>query len=778
MTKIKAIFLWLTIANTNLLFAQQNNLAIRNNSLTATFNVAQKTFEVKDIATGIIFLRKGIAKDVAKAVSVSVTDPVFGKGQAIQLMKPDGGNYIMALYPQVPFLFIRETIANRGKETLELQKVSSCSFQVDLQKPVAGMKTLGTGGLHTPTDNPGSYVFLTTVWPQTREGVVTGWLTNERGSGVVFSDTSDSRVSIRPQIDYGRLLVQAGAQTPLETLLVGYFKDARVGEEEYAATIARHQHIQLPPRKAVYCTWYSEKNGGAGNEKSTDELTSFIAKSLKPYGLGVVQIDDEWQDGGNFNGPRRGFDRVKPNGPYPNGMTPTANIIKQNGLTAGIWWMPFSRNHQDPEYKDRQSWFARRLDGKPYETTWGGTSLDITNPQVQQHLAQTAKTLRNWGFNYFKMDGLWTGTVTEQVYINDGYKDDHIGNCKPLYDSSKTQIEAFRMGLKLLRNNVGKDVFFSGCCISQNMRSFGASIGLVNAMRVGPDYNHDGQTIRTGPLRASRLYFLNGRVWWNDPDPSIIRQSGTATADGACKGIGSLTRARLMPSWVALTGQFFLSSDWLPNLPEERLDIMKRCMLSHNGTARPVDAFDRTLPATWLATDKHTNVERNVIGLFNWDTTKQQIGCGTAWAGLKKNTAYYAFDFWENKVLPDIAKEFAFELPGESCKIIAVRAKANHPVLVSTSKHITQGMVDVKEETWSNATLSGKSELVGGDPYEMRIAGLADNGNWSPEKVDVTGLEGATIKILPVTEKGWVRVVIQSEKSGIAQWRIKFRNKV
>jgi hypothetical protein len=759
-----------------MLSAQQNKLTIQNQFLSAGFSPGLNAIEVKDLASGKAFLKKGMVQNVTGAVAESVTDAVFGKGQAIRLLKSDGGYYTIALYPYTPFLFIDETIVNKGSKKIELQKAQPFSFQVDIQAPVERLKTLGTGGLHAPADNPGSYVFLTTVDPSTREGVITGWLTNERGSGVVFSDTSDGRVGIHTQIDYGRLVIPAGRTISLETLVVGYFNDARLGEEAYADMIARYQHIQLPARKAVYCSWYSEKNGGAGNSVSTRELAQFTASKLKPFGLGVIQIDDQWQDGGMFNGPARGFDRAKPNGPYPKGMAFAATTIKENGLTAGIWWMPFARNHQAPEYKDRQSWFARRTDGTPYETKWGGTSLDLTNPQVQQHITQVAKTLHDWGFNYFKMDGLWTGTVTEQVYINDGYKDDHMGNYMPLYDSTKTQIEAFRTGLKLLRNAVGKDVFFSGCCVSQNMRSFGASMGLVDAMRVGPDFNHDGQSIRTGAIRASRLYFLNGRVWWNDPDPSIIRESGSATADGACKGIGSLTRARLLPSWVALSGQFFLSSDWLPDLPEERLEIMRRCMMSHSGIARPVDAFDKTLPAIWLAADKHSGVSRQVIGLFNWDTTSQQIGCATVWTGLERNTDYYAFDFWENKVLPTIRDSFAFELSGESCKIIAVRAKSIHPVLVSTSRHITQGMIDVKEETWKNATLSGTSELMGGDVYELRIAGLMDGGNWQVEKVDASSMEDeVTIKVLPVLEKGWVRIAIQSEKNGIVQWKVKFK---
>ena len=56
----------------------------------------------------------------------------------------------------------------------------------------------------------------------------------------------------------------------------------------------------------------------------------------------------------------------------------------------------------------------KRLDGTPYETVWGGTSLDLTNPNVKEHLLELARTLHGWGFNYFKMDGLWTGSVTSK----------------------------------------------------------------------------------------------------------------------------------------------------------------------------------------------------------------------------------------------------------------------------------------------------------------------------------------------------------------------------
>jgi hypothetical protein len=688
----------------------------------------------------------------------------------------------LELYDDIPFVFMRSGVGNFGKEPLDMKKVVPATFTLDLGKPADALRTMGTAGLTAPDKNPGSYLFLTLADPATRRGVVAGWLTQDRGSGVLFSSVKDGAVQFRAQIDYGHLRIpgipaapevkdENGiiAPTVFETLVIGIFDDARLGQEQFADAIAKHYKIKLRPQVAGYCTWYSDQHGAAGDEKSIVELAEFAAKELKPFGFSFVQIDDEWQDGGAYNGPRRGFDRVKPNGPYPHGMKPVAEKIEKLGLTAGIWFLPFARNHQDPEYKDRQDWFVKRDNGKPYETAWGGTSLDLTHPAVKAHLVQLIKTIHTWGYNYFKMDGLWTGTATEQLYVNDGYRDDHIGNNAPLHDPTKTNIEVFRDGLKLLREAAGPDVFFSGCNVSQNMRSLGGSIGLVDSMRIGPDNGQDWGGITTGPIRGSRLYFLNGRVWWNDPDPSYVRASIP------------LKHARLLTSWVAVSGAFNLNSDWIPGLPAERLDIMKRTMPAHGVTARPVDYFDAAMPSIWLVTDTRQAVRRDVLGLFNWEGKDRAIGCTARRAGLDPAKTYHAFDFWGNTPATSLRGEFKYDVPGQSCRVIAVRAAEGHPVLAGTSRHVTQGIVDVADEKWNEAAgeLGGTSRVVGNDPYELRVAGLNDGKKWKPASVAVSAEDaaaGVTISAKPAVpgEDGWLRVVIASPQSRPVKWAVKF----
>ncbi len=653
---------------------------IRNRHLEVRYDDATQSFAVKERRAGQTFLNRAKLEGEASV-----------KGSRM-IVAQANGTMTLELRGDQPFLFVTQEIKNAGAADQDIQRAVPLTFTLDLGKPAGELRTMGTGGLAKPDKNPGSYLFLACADPVTRRGVVAGWVTQDRGSGVLFSEVKEGAVNIKAQIDYGHLRIAAAGSAALETLAIGFFNDARIGLESYADLIRKQYQIRLRPPPAVYCSWYADKHGLAGDENSTVELAQFVARELKPFGLSVIQIDDQWQDGPELNGPRRGFDRVRPNGPYPHGMAPVAEQVDRQGLTFGLWWLPFGRNYQDPEYKDRQDWFVKREDGKPYDTSWGGTCLDLTHPEVQAQLARIAKLYRSWGVKYYKMDGLWTGAACEQIYVNDGYKDDHFGNNQPFRDPRVSNIESFRNGLKLLRQNAGDDVFFSGCCVAQNMREL-CAIGLVDSMRIGPDYNADGQGIRTGPIRGSRLYFLNGRVWWNDPDPAVVRGSGNAMG---IKPV-SLEAARLGASWVAISGQFFLDSDWLPDLPAERIEVLKRTLAHHNALARPVDYFDAELPGIWLLTAQ----PRHVLGLFNWENKPRTLASEAARAGLDGRTRYHAFDFWSNQPLPEIQRSFAFELPGESCRIIAIRPVEGHPVIVSTSRHVTQGAVDISGEKWA-----------------------------------------------------------------------------
>lgn len=755
---------------------------ISNDLITVAFDDTANTFSIADHgASGPFVVAGRLGGEVKQATVKPTTDPVFGEGRQLLVTLTDGSTSALELYPQLRFVLVRTNRNNPTASEIDLQQVVPATFTLNLAKPASALTTLGTGGLLPPAKNPGSYLFLSCADPATRDGVVAGFISQQRGSGVLFSSVKNDAVEITTRLDQGHLVLPPGQSTTLDTLAIGHFTDARLGCEQLADAIARQHQIQLRPKTAVYCSWYAEGpgHGRAGNPATTRELARFIAdRKLADYGLGVIQLDDGWQDGPQRGGPATEFARVSPQLNYRDGIAPVAKEVTDAGLTFGLWWLPFGRNHQEPLYQDKQDWFFKWPDGKPLrQRSFGGSCLDATHPAVREHLETLASTIRSWGVKYYKMDGLSAGAGVDHVYINDGYKADRFGESLPPHDRSKTQIEAMRLGLQTIRKGAGNDVFFSGCCAVQNMRIYAGSIGLVDSMRVGPDFNHDGEGIRSGPLRGSRMYFLNGKVWWNDPDPTKVRTSnGSCEGDPSINGGVTLEQARLTSSWVSLSNQFYLISDWLPYLPEERIDILKRTMAGHHAITRPVDFFDNSLPNTWLVTDTASGVRRDVIGVFNFYNTPLKVSHTFEKLGLDPAKTYHAYDFWSNQPLADLGGSYQDTIPANSCRVIALRAVENRPLLLSTSSHVTQGMVDVSNETWATNTLSGISTVIANDPYELRIR-VPDG--WALDQANATAgsAKDRSAELTPgaVSSPGLARISFTRPTNGPVTWRVSFK---
>jgi hypothetical protein len=746
---------------------QEQPLTIRTPTLEVSFEPVSAHLTVTTVAAHRQFISTGtLSASGGTARVVKVNDSTFGRGRAIEVVYPSGSRDAIMLFPHLPFVLFQSGVRNAQSQATIIKKWPALSVAVDLGRPPRELITFGTAGLLAPDQNPGSYAWMAVADPQSRQGVVGGWLTHRRGSGVVLSRIDKDLVCISAQIDYGRLPVTSEKTELLETFALGYFDDARLGLEEWADTIARIYRIRLRPQPVGYCTWYSRPHGGAADEKSLVQLAGFAAKQLAPFGFSVVQIDDGWQAGTSTNGPDRNFTRPKPNGPYRSGMKAIADQIKAAGLVPGLWFMPFAGTYYDPFFQARQEWFVKNADGKPFETRWGGTCLDLTQPAVQDYLrANIRRIAHDWGFQYFKMDGLWTGTGTQLMYVNEGYKDDGIGEAV-FSQPDKTPIEAYRNGLKLIRETAGPEVFILGCCTPQNMRSYGGAFGLVDAMRIGPDNGADWTSLLRGPRFGSRHYFLHGRVWYNDPDPVYVRTNL------------SLQHAQMLCSWVALSGQLNLSSEWLAGLPPERLDLLRHTMPSHGLRPRPVDLFEEPIPRMWLLSDTRHAPRRDVIGLFNWSDKETLFDCSWPRLGLPDATNYVAFDYWQNALVPVRKQRLGLTAPPQSCRILAVRPALRRPQLISTSRHLTQGIVDVLEEKWqaSRQTLRGRSQVVGGDPYELRIVLPSAGLPWKAESVQLDAADSAAaVKADLKMEKELVRVRLDSPSNRQVAWSVIFR---
>ena len=185
-------------------------------------------------------------------------------------------------------------------------------------------------------------------------------------------------------------------------------------------------------------------------------------------------------------------------------------------------------------------------------------------------------------------------------------------------------------------------------------------------MRVGPDNGTSWGGLQSGPLFSSRNYHLHGRIWYNDPDPLYVRAQVP------------LAHAQLICSWVTISGNLSLCSEWLPSLPPERLDLLRRTMPSHGLLPRPVDLFEQEPARIWLLTDERRTPRRDVVALYNWTSKPLDVDCECARIGLPRSVSYVAFDYWANAFLPPFKERLQTSLPKESCQVLALRPALFH----------------------------------------------------------------------------------------------------
>jgi hypothetical protein len=296
------------------------------------------------------------------------------------------------------------------------------------------------------------------------------------------------------------------------------------------------------------------------------------------------------------------------------------------------------------------------------------------------------------------------------------------------------------------------------------MRTMSGGFGIMDAERIGPDNKSDWTNLMRGIIRGGQRYFFNGRVFWNDPDPTYVRNP--------------LIQSQTTSGYVALTGFMYTAAEVFESIPAANIDILKRTIPFHGSlNVRPADFFDSQNPGIWLLTDTSKNVRRDVIGLFNFDpgTTMTQ-NYSMARIGLSSTEQYVGFDFWANKFVAPFSGTLNFSIAPTDSRIIAVRPVGTDPMVVSTNRHISQGIYDITQENWNGGTktLSGTSHVVAGDTYELRIwaPGTWMVGSSAVSAADMTAGVTAT---MPTQSGQEVRATFKATSNRDINWSVVFK---
>jgi alpha-galactosidase len=282
----------------------------------------------------------------------------------------------------------------------------------------------------------------------------------------------------------------------------------------------------LRPAPTAWCSWYHYY--GAVSED--DILENLDAIGTHGLPVDVIQIDDGWQaeigDWLDFSGRFASLPAL-------------AGRIRRAGRRAGIWVAPFLVGERSELARSRPGW----LTGDAGHN-WGQDLRGLDIERAEGHLREVFGTLRSYGFDYFKLDFLYAGA---------------LGG-----------LDAYRHGLAVIREAVGPEAYLLGC---------GApilpSVGLVDAMRVGPDiaptYEPEGGDLSRPSQRAAALTTIarawqHGRFWVNDPDcliaaPGVERRADWARVVERYGGLrASSDRIAHLDEWGLATTRALLAS--------------------------------------------------------------------------------------------------------------------------------------------------------------------------------------------------------------------------
>jgi alpha-galactosidase len=453
---------------------------------------------------------------------------------------------------------------------------------------------------------------------------------------------------------------------------------ARLGETMEARAAAK-----VP---SGWCTWYYF----FGEETADNVLANLARMEKERLPLDVILIDDGYEtDIGDW----LDVDSAK----YPQGMQTIAQQIAAAGYRPGIWIAPFAASALSKLYADHPDWILRDDKGQPI-LAWQHYgkdiyALDLSLPAVQAWLHSIFRTLsEDWGFEFFKIDFVFSAALPG------GRSDPRM-----------TRAQALRRGLEIIRAAIG-DKFLLGCGAP-----LGPSVGVVDAMRVGPDVHMDWKPFwqdLSAPSAANAIRnsiarsFMHGKLWLNDPDCLVLRPRGDDSNL-------VLNEMRTLTTVVGLTGGLVINSDDLPSIRRGRLKYLRRVLPPYGRSAIPLDLFQHERPKLLVLPVETSWGSWVIAALLNWDDRSCVTRLDLSHLGLPSGV-YHVYNYWRQRYLGVVRDQVVIDphQPHETV-LLLLKAVADRPQVLTSTFHVLQGAVEIKDVRLRQDRLVAKVEKPG-----------------------------------------------------------------
>ena len=137
---------------------------------------------------------------------------------------------------------------------------------------------------------------------------------------------------------------------------------------------------------------------------------------------------------------------------------------------------------------------------------------------------------------------------------------------------------------------------------------------------------------------------------------------------------------------------------------------------------------------------------------------------------LDPDKEYIAYEFWTRQLIGTFKGTFVTRpLNPYDCDIYSIVEKQDHPMLISTSRHVRQMAFDIKDLAYDSQQrmLRGISRAVAGDPYQLRIY-IPDG--FTAKRVELSDGIAATMK----TDGNLLTVDFTAPTGKDVEWKVFF----
>ena len=352
--------------------------------------------------------------------------------------------------------------------------------------------------------------------------------------------------------------------------------DLDLGQKKWADLVVQANDIKLDkPITKGWCSWYYDYFWFSG------EILENHLANFKPH-KADLNLDVFVVDANHF---AHLGDWLTPDPKFPKGMEYYAQEITKAGYVPGIWIGPWMVSDRGQVFKDHPEWMVKDMEGNLIEfmnplgedNIWAYRGklhycLDTSHPEAFEYLRQVFRTLRKWGYKYYKTDFMFWGSMDrfEGGWMHDGINAHNLIKNKaerPLikrHTPGKTRMEYFVDVLKMIREEIGEESIWLGCG-----QPIWSSIGYVDSMRVSRDVGarwaaHNSPKELLNDLAYRN--FTNNKFYEVDPDCILLRDWETKITE---------TEATSLALLMGVAQGMIMTSDYVNECKQHRLDLFK-----------------------------------------------------------------------------------------------------------------------------------------------------------------------------------------------------------